>query len=795
MNRTATFRMSGAAAMVVCATLCGCNGKNEQAPPAQGAPPQPATAPTPQPPSSQPPVGVDAGWLRRLPNKAATDLTFADFKGAFDGEYGANALALEDIRPYRLTLAANAETPAQKKAAEERKLFRRWEWFTAPRVYPSGRWDSERVFTELQRVRSVDGDLLGRVGAPLGAAPPKWLPIGPFDAVGGTNLGRVNAIAFDPVDPKVIYIGAADGGLWRSPDSGSTWVPLTDTLPTLSIADIAIDPVNPKHIFIATGDGFGYGNPFWGGTYSIGVWVTTDGGGTWNPTGLTLAVALNRTVRRLAMHPKNPQILLAATSAGLFRTADGGVTWTSIWNTSTFDVEFNPSDGSVVYATTAQLLKSTNAGVSFAALSVSCPGARYNVEVARSSPNTVYTLCTNGTVQKSINAGGSWSTTTAPGVTLYGYYDNVLAVSPIDPNLVVVAGFDIRRTTNGGTSWAALSPAGHVDNHCLRFAPGSSTTLLGGNDGGIFRTVNGGTTWSSLSKGLAITQFYRLGLSRITAGLMTAGAQDNGNMKLSAGAWANITNADGMGGFIDFANDNNVYATIQNGALYRSMNGGSTWTGINTPATGAWVTPFLQDPVVAKTIYAATDKVYKSTTQGTSWSAISGALTGISQFTILKVNANPKVILAGDGHKLFRTTNAGASWADITGSLPVAANYLTDAAMSDSNPQLIWTTFSGYNPGQKVFKSLDGGASWTNISGALPNIPMNCVVSEKKALNPIYIGTDSGVYYVKDGLAGFVPFKFGLPNVIVDELEIHYGSLKLVAATYGRGLWRTDLKP
>jgi photosystem II stability/assembly factor-like uncharacterized protein len=651
----------------------------------------------------------------------------------------------------------------------------------------------------MQRVSVVDTNLVAKsAGADpdlLPALLPKWTPLGPFDAIGGTNLGRVNAIAFDPASPKIIYIGAADGGLWKSPDNGATWTPLTDHLPTLSIGDIAIDPAAPKNIYIATGDAFGYGNPFWGGTYSMGVWRSTNGGTSWSPTGLTLAVGQTRTIRRLAMHPTNPKILMAATSAGLFRTADAGTTWTSIWNTSTFDVEFNPADGNTVYATTTQVHKSTNAGVSFAALSANCAGARYNIELSKANPNTLYTLCTNGTVQKSTDAGATWSTTTAPGVTLYGYYDNVLAVSPSDANVVIVAGFNMRKSTNGGTSWSSVPVAGHVDNHCVRFAPGSSTTIFSGNDGGLFRTTDGGSTWASLNKGLAITQFYRLGLSKKTAGLLTAGAQDNGNMKLGAGTWTNITNADGMGGFIDFSNDNNVYAAIQYGGLFRSTNGGSTWAPISTPASGAWVTPFIQSPTVANTIYAATDKVYKSVDQGTTWAPISGTLSGVSQFTILKVHSKPDFLLAGDGNKLYRTTNGGTSWTDITGTLPVAANYLTDAVMSDNDPQMMWVTFSGYNAGEKVYKSTDGGATWTNISGLLPNIPINCVVYENKAKNPIYIGTDAGVYYTRDGLPIFIPLKLGLPNVIVDELEIHYATKKIVAATYGRGLWQSNLKP
>ena len=554
---------------LTCLTACGC-GRSE-APPASSQAP---AAQSPAPP--QPAQPAATSFLQRLPQKNADELTFDDFRTAFEAQARANPAPRESVTP---APAGGPEDPARKRAAEEENLYRRWEWFVQPRVYPTGRWDNEKVFNELRRVAEVDTTMASRAGKgdpELLLKSFKWTPLGPSDAVGGTNLGRVNAIAFGALSPKTIYIGAADGGLWRSLDSGATWKPLTDSMPTLSIADIAVDPKNPLNIYIATGDSFGYGNPFWGGTYSIGVWKSSTGGLVWMPTGLTMQVGQNRTIRRLAMHPSDSKILLAATSAGLFRTADAGTTWSSISNTSTFDVEFDPKDGNIVYATTTQVQKSTNAGVSFSPLTATCAGTRYNIELAASSPTTLYTICTNGTVQKSTDAGATWANTAASGVTLYGYYDNILAVSPADPSIVVVAGFNMRKTTDGGATWATVPMAGHVDNHAVRFAPGSSTTFYSGNDGGLFRTTNGGTSWTSLNKGLAITQFYRLGLSTITGGLVLAGAQDNGNMKLSGGAWTEITNADGMGGFIDFANDNNVYATTQYGALYRSSNGGTS---------------------------------------------------------------------------------------------------------------------------------------------------------------------------------------------------------------------------
>jgi hypothetical protein len=292
----------------------------------------------------------------------------------------------------------------------------------------------EQLATFRAQVKEIDDELTSKQ---TGESPlkrqyfhPLWKPLGPSDAVGGTNMGRVNCIEFDPKNAKIIYLCGADGGIWKSTNSGATWSPKFDFQPTLSVGDIAVDQKNTKVLYVATSDSFGYNVPFWGGTYSVGVMKSKNGGTTWTPTGLNWTVGQNRTIRRLVMHPTDPKILLAATSAGLYRTDNGGVTWTQILPASTYDVEFQQNNGAIVYATTNQVLKSTNAGASFSPLSASCAGSRYNIEIARSNPNVLYTLCTNGTVQKSTDAGATWATVTAPGVSLYGYYDNVLAVSP-----------------------------------------------------------------------------------------------------------------------------------------------------------------------------------------------------------------------------------------------------------------------------------------------------------------------------------------------------------------------------
>jgi photosystem II stability/assembly factor-like uncharacterized protein len=738
-------------------------------------------------------------WLNRLPQDARAQPTVNDLRQAFNDFYKEQPPTERLNRPaaefrFEKERGDEAETPAEEAA----NLFHRWEWLVDPRSYPSGKLDLQRIAELRSEVGQADERLTVSQTAESPLVQkfflPHWTPLGPSDAVGGTNLGRVNCIEFDPKNAKIVYLCSADGGIWKSVNGGGAWTPLFDHEPTLSTGDVAIDPNASNILYVATSDSFGYGIPFWGGTYSVGVVKSTNGGLTWAPTGLNWTVGQNRTIRRLVVHPKNGKILLAATSDGVFRTDNGGTTWTQILPDSAYDVEFQQDNGSIAYATTTQVLKSTNEGATFTPLSASCSGFRYNIKIAKSNPKVLYTLCSNGAVQKSLDAGATWTVTPASGVTLYGYYDTVLAVSPVSPDNVYVAGFNIKESTNGGGSWTSVPVAGHVDNHVMKFAPNSNTTIYSGNDGGIFRSTNSGSTWASLNKGLSITQFYRIGVSRTNPNTILAGAQDNGNMKYSGGALANVTDADGMQDFIDWSNANVLYAGIQYGSFYRSTNGGASFTGVSTPSSGAWLSPWCQDPTVAATLYAGTDKVYKSVNQGTTWTPISGALSGVGAFTVLKVApSNANVIYAGSGGKLYRTDNGGGAWTDVTAGLPVAANFLTDVAVSDVDPKLAYATFSGYTAGQKVFKTADGGATWSNISGWLPNMPVDTIVYQHGPYNMVYIGTDAGVYFINDFMPNWAPYKLDLPNVIVDDLQIDYKVKKIRAATYGRGIWEAPL--
>jgi hypothetical protein len=227
----------------------------------------------------------------------------------------------------RLGTTENRAPYEQKFRDGEYEKFKRLEWFSEPRVYPSGYFNSGILWeewTKYQAKRLLDN--------PERTVVANWTLIGPPTPPFNGCAGRVNCIEFAPGNPNVIYIGAANGGLWKSINGGASWNTATDNIPTLSIADIAIDPVNNNVVYIATGDGYGYVymGDFWGGTYSAGILKSTDGGTTWNPTGLTFTQNLNTIIHRLVIDPSNPMVLFAGADNGLWKTTDGGNTWSVV---------------------------------------------------------------------------------------------------------------------------------------------------------------------------------------------------------------------------------------------------------------------------------------------------------------------------------------------------------------------------------------------------------------------------------------------------------------------------------
>lgn len=700
---------------------------------------------------------------------------------------------LERDRPAYLEVEEEGEDGLSAK-------FNRWDWMMRNRLMPDGSLPDPRILS-LER----DAYLASHPDAAL-LRTANWSQVGTSTLPSnGGGAGRINVIRFDPTNTSIMYAGTASGGVWKTTDGGTTWAPISDNIAVLSIADIAIDPSNPNNIYIATGDGYGYAmgtsGDFWGGLYSAGILHSTDGGATWNTTGLSYAQSSVVIIQRLVMDPSNSNTLLAGTKTALLRSIDGGATWSQVLGVRIYDIEYNTSNSSTVYAAgNGNIYKSTDGGATWSSIKSGVGTDRISIEVTAANSQVIYSLAIGGSLLKSTDGGATWATKTFPsGASFFGYYDGVLSCSDADENFLVAGGSAMVKSTDGGGAWSSTGLGSvHADHHSIEFLPNSSSTFFSGNDGGIYKTTNSGTGWTNISAGLMIAQIYRVATSPADATIFYSGWQDNGSNRWNAGTgtWTKVYSSDGMDCMIDHTNTQNVYITTQYGGLKRSTNGGSSFTSI-APCSGNWVTPLEMDPVTPSTIYQGCVSIYKSTNSGTSWSIIGNNLFSTSSNNgcedIAIAPSNTSILYACSFTKMVKTTDGGTTWTTITGTLPVTGTGINQIAISNTNPDVVWVCLGGYSSGNKVFASTDGGATWANISGTLPNLPVNSVVYENNSPDRLYVGTDVGVYYRDNNTTDWVFYNSGLPNVMVHELEINYTSLKLVAGTYGRGIWQSDL--
>lgn len=670
------------------------------------------------------------------------------------------------------------------------KQFKRWEWLMAPRVGADGsRFNPAKVYMESIQYRQQYST----------ANSGNWTFIGPSVVPSsGGGAGRLNVVRIHPTNPNIIFVCSPSGGLWKSTDGGNSWSSNTDQLAqVIGCTDLAIDPNNPDIMYLATGDAFG------AATYTVGILKTTDGGNTWNTTGLSYSMAAYRQIGKILINPNNTNIILAAASNGVYRSDDGAATFARMQTGSFIDMEYKPGDPDVVYVSGTEIHRSADNGLTWAQVTSGTPNpnnvSRIAIAVTEANPNYVYMIVglpapnfgTEG-FYKSTNSGMSFSKITpTPALGNQQWYDLALGASPTNAEEVIVGGqLDFRRSTNGGASWSQNGQGTHVDYHDVVYT--SSNTYFMANDGGIYKTTNSGGSWNNLSNTLAISQMYGFGQSATNPNLLIQGWQDNGTNRYNGTGWAHILGGDGMLCFIDRTNDQNMWAETQNGGLRRSTNGGATFSnatsGINE--AGGWVTPWLQDPVTATTLYSGFINIWKSVNGGASWTKISTFSNNGNVFTLAVSPANNQVIWASKPNGLYMTSNGGGSWTLVSG---IPSGTITGIACSNTDAGKTWITYSGFSNTNKVFQTNDMGTSWTNISASIPNVPINCITYENNSNDAIYIGTDLGVFYKDASLNVWEPFWNGLPNVMVTQLHIFYPTGKIRASTYGRGLWESDL--
>lgn len=699
------------------------------------------------------------------------------------------------------------KTHDRNKKGSGHKPFKRWENKWENQLNPDGTlMTPQQLWFAWQEKNNTKAN---RSNSQLTLPPSNWQPVGPFTHTNtgswSSGQGRTSAVAVDPINSNIIYVGAPAGGIWKSTNNGTTWTPLSDELPQIGVSGIVIDHTNTNTIFIATGDKDS------SDTYSIGVLKSTDGGLNWITTGLSFTGTGNF-AGDLIMHPTNNQILLCATNSGLYRTTNGGTTWT-VEQTGDFSqgsVRFKPNDPTIVYATSNnKFYKSTDTGDTFtnitSGLSASANTTRLILDVTPADNTYVYVLSVSGSatlnglngIYRSTDSGTTFTVTQSTTDILesgQSWYDLALTASNTNKDLIFTGCLNIWKSTNGGTTvtkvnnWSSPTTASytHADIHGLQYINGKLFCL---SDGGIYVSNNNGTNFTDITAGLQISMFYKVSVSKSTASKMVGGLQDNGGHAFSGGAWKNYYGADGMDAAVSQANSDLYYGFIQYGSsMYISNNAGNGNTGsVGSPGgiDGNWVTPLKGDS--QGNMYSGFDGLYKLV--GGAWVIQNTNSVGTGNLELISIDpSNDNIIYVANGTSLYKSTNAG-----ITFSLAsTVASSITSICVHSYNSNIVYITRSGTS-GQAMV-STNGGTSFTNIASGLPTIAKNCIVHQgRNTDNPLYVGTSLGVYYKDDTMTTWQPFDTNLPNVSVTDLEINLEDAKIVAATYGRGIWQSNI--
>lgn len=707
------------------------------------------------------------------------------------------------------------------------KQFRRWENFWEPRVFPTGEFpqaiDIHHDWMNYSKhSKKYFNSTLSNQWRLIG---PITRPEGENEGVRDQGIGRVNVIRYPKDNPNEIWAGAATGGVWRSKDDGKTWenFPFTQFL-SLGVSDIQISPSNPNVVYVATGDADGSSAAQ--NYYSVGIIKTTDGGTTWDVTEAVHALEDRKLFGKMFISPTDPNVVIATSNSGIIKTTDGGATWSNKLSGFFIDLESKPDDANVLYASNfsyvgvGEIHKSTDMGETWKKVNTVDDCIRIAIEVTPANPNKVYAVAVsranNGfnSFWVSEDAGEFFDVTftKTSGLNLLGWssngkdfnkgqgqYDLALAVSPINENIIYLGGVNIWRSTNGGFNWSIVAhwsgdgaPLVHADQHDLKFSI-DGKKLYAAHDGGIDRTTTGGSTWSYLSDGMSITQFYRMGISQADPTAMIGGAQDNGTSIYINGKWTHVLAGDGMDCAIDPTDAKRIYGSLYYGDFRRSTNGGSSFQVMlnkyQTNEEGAWVAPIAIDPQATSTLYAGYYNVWRSMAYGNSgsWVKLSNFTSGM---TLQQIEVSPidkKTIYASDYRNLYASYDGGGTWTSILNSDMA----ISKIAPSYSDAKVVYITKSGFQGGNKVWRY--DGEKWYNMSGNLPNVPANCIVMQKDSPDRLYVGTDVGVFYSDYGSNIWQQYGDNLPNIIVNDIDIQYPSKKLKIATWGRGMWETDI--
>ena len=703
-----------------------------------------------------------------------------------------------------------------------------------------------------------------------------WRSVGPANPG-----GRVADIVGVPGDPAVYYVVPANAGIFKTTNGGTTFTQIfaDENIEIASVGALAMAQSDPNVLWAGAGEG----DPRNSTSYGDGVYRSTDGGERWVHLGLADTERIKR-IRVHPNDPDTAYVCAMGhawgpnAERGVFKTTDGGKSWSKVLyknpDTGCSDLDMDPSNPRILYAGMytfrrkpwrfdsgggeTALYRTTDGGQTWTKLTNGLPKGdmdRIGVAIAASRPETIYLVTeakgeNGGQLFRSDNRGESWRMVNDdPNINFRPFYYSDIRVDPNDPERVYSLSGSLNLSTDGGRTFARIASNVHSDHQALWIDPKNSKRVLSGSDGGFQVSMDAGRTWDIINN-IAISQFYHVEYDMQTPYTICGGLQDNGTWcgpsatNFSEGIrkddWYTVGGGDGFFGVQDAEDPAYIYSDLQGGSisllnietgLSRAINPyskdvGSTGGPIaNYKYRFNWNAPIVRSPHDPKTVYFGGSVLFRTTNRGQSWDVISPDLTTndkskqqssggpvvpdntAAEFhcTILTIAESPVkagVIWVGtDDGNIQVTQDGGKTWKNVVANLMKATGLpahswvpTIDASHFDAGTAYVAVDrhrdddFAPY-----AVKTTDFGQTWTAIKGNLPAKGYVHVVREHpKNKNLLFLGTEEGIYASWDGGARWASIRNNLPPVAVRDLKVHPRDNDLIIGTHSRGAWILD---
>lgn len=608
-----------------------------------------------------------------------------------------------------------------------------------------------------------------------------WQYLGPTNISGrATDVEAVRK----PEKSMTIWVAAASGGIWKSENEGTTWIPVFEKQVTTDIGDLAIDPKNPETVWAGTGEA----NIFRSSMAGCGIYKTDDGGITWKNMGL----GDTHTIARILIHPSDSRILYVAAGGhewttnperGVYKTIDGGTSWQKILYindmTGAYDLAMDPSDPNILYAATWQRIrekwndprtkdhysgsgiwKSTDAGKTWSQINQGLPEpnrrGRIGLAVSASNPNVIYTLLDNyeiarearpgetdaygrpktgtikgATVYRSDDKGTSWKQVS--GLTpetkrfmeghsgTYGWVFGQIRVNPKDENKIYTLGLFLNTSTDGGKTFKSETRSLHMDHHALWIDPENTDYMLSGNDGGVNVTYDGGKYWKHFVE-IPVAQFYNVAIGMDDPFHVYGSVQDHFS-------W---------GGEVDLHNGRHAVEPVK----FSSVPGGEGCTHLVDPRNPGLLYSCMFYGSLQRSEFKVNRWMTKSIQPGIDENDPPLRGEWIAPFVLSPHNQD---IIYHGLQSVFRSVDQGQTWNKISPDLTfndpdkhgdISFQTITGLSESPLKPGLI---YAGTDDG-RLHVTKDGGVTWMEIMNGLPKgLWISRIVASQYSLGRVYI--------------------------------------------------------